>query len=489
MFDGGNIEDVSRLSDDELRAIALAKFRIDRQKSFEKLKNYWPQEVFLEFHTASATYRERGCLAPNQVGKTSAICAEIAMHATGIYPPWWKGRRFHHPVTIVVVGRTMLLNRDKLQVMLVGAPEGELGTGFLPLHTIIASGITRNQVKGGYESVPVLHITGGESRILFRAAEQGRANLQSLTVHAAYFDEEPPSDLYFEILSRTNAIEGPMTSVFTPLEGMTPIVGRFWGSAKEKTAYCLQFSLDQCELYSEDHKARMIALYPEHEREARAFGRPVFGSGLVFPVAWETISIDPLPSLPGHWARIGGLDFGWDHPTAATWAAWDRDSDIWYLTDEHVESHQLTLYHAEAIKRRPRWIPMAWPHDGYKMNDQTGIQLAESYRAHEVNMLAEHATHEETGVPNENQKSVTSVESGLMEMLERMQTGRWKVYKTLTKWRDEYQTYHRKNGQVIKLNDDALSSSRYAFMMRRFAICEPKKVVVERAYQPNAWRT
>jgi hypothetical protein len=34
-------------------------------------------------------------------------------------------------------------------------------------------------------------------------------------------------------------------------------------------------------------------------------------------------------------------------------------------------------------------------------------------------------------------------------------------------WLEEYRLYHRKDGLLVKENDDALSASRYALMMRR----------------------
>ena len=43
---------------------------------------------------------------------------------------------------------------------------------------------------------------------------------------------------------------------------------------------------------------------------------------------------DNAHPLPAHWPRIIGLDFGYDHPAAAVWLAWDRDSDTVYVTDE-----------------------------------------------------------------------------------------------------------------------------------------------------------
>src|SRR5437899_3399116 len=34
-----------------------------------------------------------------------------------------------------------------------------------------------------------------------------------------------------------------------------------------------------------------------------------------------------VPMIPPHWARIVGMDIGWDHPTACVWGAWeDRKS-------------------------------------------------------------------------------------------------------------------------------------------------------------------
>ena len=48
-------------------------------------------------------------------------------------------------------------------------------------------------------------------------------------------------------------------------------------------------------------------------------------------------------------------------------------------------------------------------------------------------------------------------------------SGRWKVFSTCGGWFSEKRLYHRKDGQIVKIKDDILSASRYAFMMRRFA--------------------
>lgn len=230
-------------------------------------------------------------------------------------------------------------------------------------------------------------------------------------------------------------------------------------------------TIDDVDHYSAAEKAAIIASYPAHEREARAKGIPTMGSGRVFPIAEEVIKVDPMP-IPRHWAQINGLDFGVDHPFAASRLAWDRDSDCLYVTHtyrqrgEHVNGTWTgsPAYHAPAVKGWGAWIPCAWPHDGLEQDRQSGEELAEIYRSHGLNMLPERATHEEGG---------NGVEAGLSEMLDRMQTNRFKVFANNAEWFDEFRLYHRKDGKIVKLIDDLMSATRYAVMMRRFAITQP----------------
>ena len=226
-----------------------------------------------------------------------------------------------------------------------------------------------------------------------------------------------------------------------------------------------RMTIADAEHYTEAQREQIIASYPEHEREARALGIPTLGSGKVFPVPESSIKCDPFP-IPKHWARINGLDFGYDHPFAATSHAWDRDTDTWYVTAAYRQSQATPVIHAAAVKPWGLWIPCAWPHDGFQHDKGSGQGLAAQYRAQGLELLDEHATYEDGG---------NGVEAGLAEMLDRMQTGLFKVFSNLTEWFDEFRMYHRKEGKVVKLRDDLLASSRYAIMMKREAITEPVK--------------
>jgi hypothetical protein len=55
-----------------------------------------------------------------------------------------------------------------------------------------------------------------------------------------------------------------------------------------------------------------------------------------------------------------------------------------------------------------------------------------------------------------------------MDMQERITTGKFKVASHLADWLHEYDMYHRKDGQIVKVNDDLLSATQKGLMMRRF---------------------
>jgi hypothetical protein len=61
-----------------------------------------------------------------------------------------------------------------------------------------------------------------------------------------------------------------------------------------------------------------------------------------------------------------------------------------------------------------------------------------------------------------------STEAGILEMDERMKSGRLKVAAHLSEWFEEYRFYHRKDGQIVKIKDDLMSATRIAVMMKRF---------------------
>jgi len=291
-----------------------------------------------------------------------------------------------------------------------------------------------------------------------------------------WFDEEPPLDIYLEGLTRTNETGGIVFVTFTPLLSHTDVVNRFLREPHEDRALINATIFDALH-FSESERERIIASYPAHQRDARVKGLPVLGGGHVFPVSEEQITCAPF-AIPIHFAQINGLDFGWDHPFGAVSCAWDRDADVFYVCREYREREATPLVHAGAVKPWGDWIPCAWPHDGLQHDKGSGEELARAYRLHGLNMLAQRATFED---------GTNGVEAGVLEMLERMQTGRWKVFSSCGAWLEEFRLYHREGGRIVKANDDLISASRYAYMMRRFASVRPRRHYDPPPRPPHAW--
>lgn len=441
-----------------LREAAEIAKELDRRNRTNRLKSYRPYEKQLDFH--GTVCRECLFMAGNQLGKTMAGAAEAAMHLTGLYPDWWKGHRFEAPIVMLAGSESYELTRDGIQRLLLGPPmsEDEWGTGMIPRRCIVGT-TRRSGVSGAVDTITIKHVSGGTSTLMLKAYEQGRGKWQANTVHYIWFDEEPPEDVYFEGITRTNATGGLIRVTFTPLKGMSGVVARYLLEESEDRAV-VNMTIDDAEHYTPEERARIIASYPPHELEARTKGIPSMGSGRIFPVPEEDIVCEPK-DIPKVWPQIIGVDFGWDHPFAAAKMAWDRDNDVIYVTGEYRQREASPIIHAAAIRPWGDWIPVAWPHDGLQHDKGSGVQLAEQYREQGLSLLPERATFDD---------GTNGVEAGVSDMLQRMQTGRWKVFSTCNAWMEEFRLYHRDDGKIVKERDDLISASRYALMMKRFAI-------------------
>ena len=100
-------------------------------------------------------------MAGNQLGKTLAGGMETAMHMTGRYPAWWKGKRFDRPVVGWICGRSDEDVRDGMQRILLGRP-GEIGTGTIPKDAILDL-VSARGIPGLNDLIRVQHVSGGAS--------------------------------------------------------------------------------------------------------------------------------------------------------------------------------------------------------------------------------------------------------------------------------------------------------------------------------------
>ena len=436
---------------------------------------YGPYSAQKRFHEAGKRYRERLLMAGNQVGKTTCGAHELALHLTGRYPKWWRGRRFDRAIHAWAAGVSAEATATALQSYLIGGtPTRE---PILSPQLIVRVIKNANGVKGALDGLVVKHSSGQQSLLTFKSYAQGRESWQGASLDLVWFDEEPPFELYMEGLSRTNAAGGFVYLTFTPLQGFSEVVERF---VKHEHAdrKLVQMGLADAKHFSKKQRRQILDSYPSWEREARAHGIPSVGSGRIFPVDPDSITTAPF-AVPDHWPRIAALDFGWDHPTAAVELAWDRDADCVYVLRSYRQRQETPMVHAAILRTWGAWLPWAWPHDGLQHEKGSGATLAEQYKSHGLAMMERNVTFEDGS---------TSVEAGLIHMLERMQSGRFKVLAGLNDWFEEFKLYHRKNGKVVKSKDDLMAATRYAIMGLRFAALSPDAVrmTVRQLNQPKA---
>lgn len=444
--------------------LELIQERATRQNR-NRLKNYRPYRKQAVFHGLGRIFQERLLRAGNQQGKTLAGGMEMAMHLTGRYPQGWPGRVFEHPVEAWAACDTGESTRDNPQRVLVGNI-GEWGTGAIPGDLIVE--IKRGRgVADLIDTIVVKHEpTGQLSRIGFKRYDQGRQAWQGPPKHVIWCDEEPPEDVYNEATARLIATRGMIYTTFTPLLGMSKVVERLLNQP-----YDVNMTIDDAEHIAPERRAQIIAGFAEHEREARARGTPILGSGRVFPLGEDLIKCEPF-EIPAYYVHLGAMDFGWDHPFAAVKLAWDKDTDCIYVTNIYRIREQTPIIHAAALKpwgeisgfSHEQWLPWAWPHDGLQHDKGSGDQLARQYKKQGLKVHAEHATHEAGGF---------GLEAGVSEMLDRMKTNRLKVFSNCGEWFEEFRLYHRKEGLIVKERDDLLSATRIGVMMRRIAKSQP----------------
>ena len=406
-----------------------------------------------EFFKAGANYKLRLFQAGNRVGKSLAAGTEIAYHVTGRYPEDWKGKRFDQPQNFWVCGVDSKVILSMLQPLFLGRV-GEFGTGLIPYDCLDFDTLKDAQKADTPVSMfRIKHKSGGFSSIEFKSYESGKDTFQSWKGNI-WLDEEPPLAIYSECLMRTMG-DFIMLITFTPLKGPTEMIMNF---LEGKTyvegpvgvgKYCVTCSWEDVPHITEEDKVILLAATPPWLREARSKGIPQMGSGAIYQVTWENVSV-PRFEIPKHWKRYAGMDVG--NKTAAIWFAISPDNGTHYAYHEYYREGQLPSVHTESIAAPGTWIPISIDHAAHGRSQIDGKNLFDMYK--------------DLGLDLHNADK--SVETGLYTCWELLTTGKIKIFNDLKRFQDEYQMYRKDDkGNVVKVNDHIMDAFRYAIMTGR----------------------
>lgn len=426
-----------------------------------KFKHYKPNNKQLEFHSTGINAKERLFMAANRCGKSMGVSLEGCAHLTGNYPDWWNGHRYDRPISMWSAGVA-----DKELKQLKQYYIGDITKpGFIHPSLIIK----KNENEHSYY---IRHASGGISTLRFKTYKQGEGAWQAEKVDLIHLDEEPPQKIYSEAITRTATVavgdHGMIMLSMTPLMGMTSLMLKFMqlvvcndageeiearqvpaGEVNNAKVFIHATHADADHI-PEEEKQRLFNSYSPHEREARTKGIPSLGSGLIYPVLESTILCSPF-EIPEHWPRCFGMDFGW-HNTAAVFMAHDQDNDVAYLYGEYLAGHLTPQHHAfQLIKQGADWMPGGYDHAGEGANQDDGGNVVDLYQ--------------QAGIRNWVPADKRSVNKGIYTVLQRMETGKLKIFNTLNKLMTELRMYSRDdNGKVKKGNDHLMDAMRYGIV-------------------------
>lgn len=418
-----------------------------------------------KFHRDGRTCPQRLLMTGNRCGKTFSGAAETSYHVTGKYPDDWKGHRFKGPIIAWAAGVSNTKTRDIVQKEMFGSPKDprQLGTGTIPKEDIVET-IRLPGIPNAFSGAVVKHYDengkhDGNSEVTFLSYEMGFEKFMGDAVDLAWLDEQPPQDIFAQVILRILDRKGIMYMTFTPETGMTPVVKDFMENLQPGQSLT-RAGWKDCPHFDKKRIKQVLAALPAHLREKAMNGDPVFGSGLVFTTGEEQIAVDPF-DIPSTWPRLAAIDFGFDHPCAIVWLAIDPNTGVRYIYDTWRKSETLKAIIAAEINSKRYNPPVIWPHDGEKRDPGTGTTVADQYRKLGCNMAARHFHN--PIAPGDSKKGSIKVMPGIEAMSEAFELDQLKVFRTETEWFEEYRNYHMEKGKIYAFDDDLMSATRYVF--------------------------
>lgn len=447
------------LLDEKYNEIHYNKFSVMFPNTGPYAREFYQKHV--AFMAAGVDFMERAFIAANRTGKTTAGAYEMACHLTGIYPEWWKGRKFINAIEAWAASVTSQTTRDGVQKELLG-PIVDIGSGMVPKHLIAlkSDGSYMLSRKSGtpdaVETLYVTHVSGELSSITFKSYDQGPEVFQVVKRQVIWLDEEPKeSKIYSECLTRLMDKFNPgiLYCTFTPLFGISSqIVSSFLPegvfpkngvSANNPDKYIANVTWNDVPHMDDKQKAALLRSYAPQEREARSKGIPSMGAGAVYPYLEDDILVEPF-AIPAWWPRGYGLDVGWNR-TAALWGALDPDTGTIYFYSEHYMGHERIPVHSSAIKSRGEWIIGAADPDG--TNPADGTKMFELYLLEGLNLV---------------KADKRSVEAGIAKICTMFEAKQIKIFNTLQNWLREKRGYRRdEDNKIVKKHDHLMDAMRY----------------------------
>ena len=151
------------------------------------------------------------------------------------------------------------------------------------------------------------------------------------------------------------------------------------------------------------------------------------------------------------WPRIAGLHVGDSGVVSAAWIAINPDTSVTHLYDCCKFKALMMPVLVDGLNARGRRIPIAW----------ASQEMADVLWKNGCNMLREPI-----------KETPALVEIHTSEIVNRMQTGRFKVSERLQDWLEEFRTFNREDAKIPTETHPLMTATRYAISEIRSARAE-----------------
>ena len=467
---------VKNLPPEQLLKMKRARDSIAKDMQFNTLKWFRPFKYQSQFFETGATHTRRGMIAANRAGKTIASTYETAYHLTGRYPKNWKGKKWDKPIIAMASGESWEQVAKTLQSKLLGCDDikqsYKLGTGSIPRECIDEKSIRTDGAN--VLAVEVWHSSGGKSKLYFSNYTQQVRHLQGFELDLVVLDEQPPDEIFSELVVRTAQRNGQVLCSFTPLKGMSGLVRKFWDKIDGYTHVRVTWDDVPYEnewgepFFSKEERDQLARDFMPWERECRMNGIPLVGQGVVFPLLnWPTyksteVELRNDPKME----RLISFDLGIKNdPTVISFFFRDPVEEIIYLhrqikipSGETPEDYVHYLLDVES-----RGVPIALPHDGsqpgrYTLTEQSVREVFEDNYG--LNVIPGAILN-----PANDQGKVTNHKSyGINIMRLGMERGTLRINETCVAFLDEARNYAIDEAGRFSDPDDHIDSARIGIL-------------------------
>ena len=403
------------------------------------------------------------CMAANRSGKTLSAGYHTACDLTGDYPDWWKGFKQTHAPYALAMGVDNEQLKTVVQTELFGNLDEnkKFSGGWIHPDEILRVEWS-GQITGLARRITIKS-KFGKSVITLRAYSASKTGTATLSfagsnIDLIWIDECPPDELVGQLVTRTTMGNygkgGRIRYTMTPELGATQLVTSFLEDIQEGQHLVGPVAWSECPHITPERQKQILSGIPEHEQEMRSKGIPFFGSGLVYPVAENRISI-PDFKIPPYYRLIRAMDLGINHPTAVVWLAHSPEDDVIYLVKTYAVKGENAATHAQAANTMWNFTQVVFPHDVDTTEKGSGKTIRSFYNEAGLTRTLDF----------KNMDGSISVEPGIFQLNERMRDGRFKVFDSCIEFWREKRLYHRKEGKLVKENDDVLDAARYGSVM------------------------